>query len=109
MLTQLHIWPPYGAGTLRGGGHIWLGKSKDPQGAGDPWGRVTESLKHHATCCWLVYVLLPRAGDIAEAGAEAAGLYPAIITSCLQASARTLTVWLPRQPSLKGTAPRTLL
>lgn len=53
MRTPLCIWPPYGAGALgvgRRGGHIWLGKSEDAHGASDPQGRVSEPLKHQATC-----------------------------------------------------------
>lgn len=71
-----------------GGGHIWLGKSEDPQGAGDPRGRVSEPLKRHATCCRLGCVPLPGAGDSAGAGAGTAGPSRPLLTA------------------LRGTAPR---
>lgn len=75
-----------------GGGHIWLGKSEDPQGAGDPRGRVSEPLKRHATCCRLGCVPLPGAGDSAGAAGPSQPSPPA-------ASRPLLT-------ALRGTAPR---
>ena len=89
-----------------GGGHIWLGKSEDPQGASDPQGRVSEPLIHHATCCWLPFVLLPGARGDAGRGGGGWPL-PAIATSCLPASARALpTAYFPRQPSLWADSPQ---
>lgn len=56
------IWGWYSRrGEVTSGGEIG-----GPQGASDPQERVSEPLKRHDTCCWLVLVLLPGAPGKAE-------------------------------------------
>lgn len=71
MQLQPHIWHPYVAGTLWGG-HIWLEKQEDPQGAGDP----REGQQASETPCCMHPILSTR-------GCPDATALPEITTSSL--------------------------